>query len=99
MSLWATPYLPALAADEPVIFRPRGNSMTPRIKSGQVVTVVPLGKDENPAKGDVVLCKVKGAHYLHLVKAIAGDRFLIANNHGHENGWTERANIFGKLAT
>jgi hypothetical protein len=37
-----------------------------------------------------VLCKVRGAEYLHLVKAIQGSRFQIGNNRGHVNGWWER---------
>ena len=36
--------------------------------------------------GDVVLCKVNGRHYLHLVKAIQGKRFQIGNNRGRING-------------
>ena len=46
-------------------------------------------------KKDIVLCKVKGNHYLHLVKAVGKKRVLIGNNHGHINGWTK--NIYGKV--
>jgi hypothetical protein len=42
-----------------------------------------------------VLCKVNGAQYLHLVKAVSGERFQIGNNRGRINGWTSRRNIFG----
>ena len=38
--------------------------------------------EERRGEGDFVLCKVKGAEYLHLVKAIKTDRFLIGNNRG-----------------
>ena len=68
--------------------------MTPRIKSGQEVTVVPLG-DYVLKEGDVVLCKVKGSYYLHLVKAVDESRgYQIGNNHGRINGWTRT--IYGR---
>jgi len=43
-----------------------------------------------------VLCRVRGAEYLHIVKAIRGDRFQIGNNRGGINGWIGANNIFGK---
>jgi hypothetical protein len=54
------------------------------------------------AVGDIVLCKVKGAQYLHLVKAVraadGGDaRYQIGNNRGGINGWIGRAQIYGRL--
>jgi hypothetical protein len=42
-----------------------------------------------------VLCKVGGAEYLHIVKAIQGGRCQIGNNKGHINGWTRA--VFGRL--
>ena len=93
---WATHYIERLKAGKPVQFRPRGHSMTGIIASGQLVTVVPIGTDDNITKGDVVLCKVGGAEYLHLVKAIRNGAYQIGNNRGGINGWTSRANIFGR---
>ena len=92
---WATPYLPKLAQGEPVTFRPRGHSMEPLISSGQEVTVEPIG-DEAIQPGDVVLCHVRGQHYLHLVKAVQGERYLIGNNRGRINGWVTRRAIHGR---
>lgn len=92
---WATHYIQKLQAGETVKFRPRGNSMTGRIESGQLVTVAPI----DPAllrAGDVVLCKVHGAEYLHLVKTILDGRFQICNNRGRVNGWIGPTGIFGK---
>jgi hypothetical protein len=69
--------------------------MRGRIESGQLCTVEPVV----PAAlkvGDVVLCKVNGRHYLHLVKAIQGERFQIGNNRGRINGWVGQGGIFGK---
>jgi len=92
---WATQIIKDLEEGKTVQFRPRGNSMTGRINSGQLCTVTPL--DREPTKGDVVLCKVRGAQYLHLVSAVRSDQYQISNNHGHVNGWTSRKNVFGIL--
>jgi hypothetical protein len=91
---WASRYIEKLVQGESVQFRPRGNSMSGKIESGQLVTVVPI-KDRAPQVGDIVLCRVNGAQYLHLVKAVSGERFQIGNNRGRINGWTSRRNIFG----
>ncbi len=93
---WATGYIAKLRSGETVSFRPRGDSMTPKIESGDLCTVEPV----DPAAlhvGDVVLCRVHGAEYLHLVKAIKGGRFQIGNNRGHINGWVGFSAIFGRL--
>ena len=93
---WAAGHIAKLQSGETVSFRPRGNSMSPRIKSGQLCTVEPV----DPARlqvGDIVLCRVRGNEYLHLVKAIRADRFQIGNNRGHINGWIGNAGIFGRL--
>ena len=91
---WATEYIARLQNGETVQFRPRGGSMRGKIESGQLVTVEPA--PEKLEVGDVVLCKVRGAEYLHLVKAVQGDRYLIGNNRGKINGWVGRAAIYGK---
>jgi translation initiation factor IF-1 len=93
---WATGHIAKLQAGETVSFRPRGNSMSGRIESGDLVTVEPL-RTQKLAKGDIVLCKVNGQQYLHLVKAIADDRVQIGNNHGRLNGWTNRRHVYGIL--
>lgn len=93
---WADRYIEALAQGSPVKFRPHGNSMTGKIESGQLCTVDPVG-DRELATGDIVLCRVKGAQYLHLVKAVKGERYQIGNNRGGLNGWIGRAQIYGIL--
>ena len=92
---WATPHIEKLKAGETVQFRPRGHSMTGKISSGQLVTVAPITRELEC--GDIVLCRVKGKQYLHLIRAIKGDTFQIANNRGFINGWTGRNQIFGVL--
>jgi len=87
-----------LKAGETLVFRPSGNSMKPRVNHKDLVTVEPLKLDAPVAVGDVVLCKVKGRVMLHLVKALRSDgQVQIGNNHGRINGWTSRAQIYGKL--
>jgi hypothetical protein len=91
---WANHYIEKLQAGERVSFRPRGNSMSGKVENGQLVTLEPAG-EKSIHVGDVVLCKVNGVQYLHLVKAISGERYQIGNNRGRINGWTSRKNIFG----
>lgn len=57
---WASTHIERLRAGETVSFRPRGNSMRPRIESGALCTVAPVDP-ATLAKGDVVLCTVGGA--------------------------------------
>ncbi len=70
-----------------------GSSMLPILKSGSTLTFI---KAENYQKGDIVFCKVKG-RYIDAHKIVKIDKnrgYLIANNHGFENGWTTI--IYGK---
>jgi hypothetical protein len=92
---WASAYIEKLRAGETVSFRPRGNSMTGKIESGQLCTVEPVDTDALRV-GDIVLCKVNGTEYLHLIKAIQGPRFQIGNNRGRINGWVSANSIYGR---
>lgn len=71
-----------------------GNSMLPILKSGSLLTFT---ESAGYNIGDIVFCKVKG-RYIDAHKIIRIDTskgFLIANNHGFENGWTRT--IYGKV--
>ncbi len=92
---WATPYVEQLKSGQTVSFRPRGHSMRGRM----LCTVAPLADETLPKKGDIVLCKVRGSQYLHLVKGVRGQQFLIGNNVGGANGWITRKAIFGILTS
>jgi hypothetical protein len=92
---WATGHIARLRKGETIQFRPRGSSMSGRIESKQLCTVAPVNpSDVKP--GDIVLCKVYGAEYLHLVKAVQDGRFQIGNNKGHINGWIGSNGIYGR---
>jgi hypothetical protein len=93
---WATGHIAKLKAGETVSFRPRGNSMVPKIHSGNLCTVEPV-EPTTLGVGDIVLCKVNGNEYLHLIKAIQGARYQIGNNRGLINGWVGANAIYGKL--
>lgn len=74
-----------------------GNSMTPILMSKQIVTVAPVAPNTEFKKGDIVLVKVNGNVYLHLIKAVTPDQVQIGNNHGKINGWTKRKNVYGRI--
>ena len=93
----ATGYIEQLRAGETVSVRPRGQSMSPKIESGQLCTVAPVDP-ATIAVGDIVLCKVRGSEYLHLVKAIRDGQFQIGNNRGFINGWVSANAIYGRLS-
>ena len=92
---WATGHIERLKKGETVQFRPRGNSMIGKIESGQLCTVAPVAIGDLLV-GDIVLCKVNGSQYLHLIKAVQGQPFQIANNKGRINGWIGANGIFGR---
>lgn len=70
--------------------------MSGKIESGQLCTVGPVDDPKSLQVGDIVLCKVHGQEYLHLIKAIQGPRFQIGNNRGRINGWVGQSAIYGK---
>jgi hypothetical protein len=91
---WAKYAKEALKRGEPVQIRPRGHSMTGKVNDGDRVTLKPC--DPNHLRvGDIVLVRVHGTDYLHLIKAINQSRFLIGNNRGGINGWVGKNAIFG----
>jgi hypothetical protein len=97
MADWADYHIPRLLAGETISFTVRGHSMKGRVKDGSEVTCSPVNRPVR--EDDIVLCKVKGRQYLHLVKAVKGAgpemRYLIGNNLGHDNGWISGGMIFG----
>lgn len=92
---WAQNYISMLLAGNTITFRPRGNSMVGRIRSGQLCTVEPVTDPQQVKVNDIVLCRVAGNDYLHIVKAVANGRFQIGNNRGHINGWIGPNALYG----
>lgn len=103
-----TPYLPMLF--EQAIenlkegnlarIRPKGNSMVPRIHSGDTVILEPITDLGNLRRNQIVLARVKGNILLHKISAIErrGNsvyRFQISNNHGRVNGWASE--VYGRV--
>ena len=84
----------SLASSGVHVMKVTGQSMKPKIQSGSVLS---FQKTDDYQKGDVVFCLV-GSRYIdaHLITKVADDgRFMISNNHGHDNGWTRK--IFGRV--
>ncbi len=70
--------------------------MDVRCKMGWATPYIERLRQGETVSFRVVLCKVNGREYLHLVKAIQGARFQIGNNRGRINGWVSAGAIFGK---
>ncbi len=92
---WAVFAKEALRRGETVQVKPRGHSMRGKVNDGDLVTLEPVAP-EALAVGDIVLVRVHGRDYLHLVKAIDNGRFQIGNNRGGINGWVGPNGIYGK---
>lgn len=92
-------HIEKLQKGENAVFRPKGNSMKPKIESGNQVTVSPNLDDLK--EDDIVFCKVKGNYYVHLVKATKKEGentlYLIGNNKGGINGWIGLNSIYGRV--
>ena len=91
---WALHAKAALARGETGQIRPRGHAMSGKVEDGDCVTLEPV----DPAAlevGDIVLVRVHGHDYLHLIKAVRGKQFLIGNNRGGTNGWVGPQAIYG----
>jgi len=91
---WAKFAIEKLREGETVQIRPRGHSMKGKVNDGDLVTVAPCTPAE-VAVGNIVLVRVRGHDYLHLIKAKNQDRFLIGNNRGGINGWVGPNCIYG----
>ena len=92
---WATFAITALHNGQTVQIRPRGHSMQGKVNDRALVTLEPCDP-ATLAVGDIVLVRVAGRDYLHLIKAISRGRFQIGNNRGGINGWVGPQAIYGK---
>ena len=84
-------------------FRGGGNSLHPRIKSGECCKYQPVFKHEDVKEKDIVFCQIKGRYWGHMVKKktfVGGEKeyvYTISNIKGHVNGTTELEHIYGKV--
>lgn len=97
---WASQAVEDLAQGRTANVTPHGDSMTGRVASGQTVALLPFSYAYPQIEvNDVVLVKVKGRVYLHLVKAIrernGRTEYQIGNNRGGINGWVGLRAIYG----
>lgn len=97
---WADLHIQNLLDGKTVEFRPLGNSMSGKIEDKQLCVVAPLS--DPPNIGDIVLCRINGSQYLHLIVAIKIEkdnkkRYQIGNNKGRINGWIGLDKIYGKV--
>lgn len=91
-------FVKLLSEGKQVSWRPFGNSMKPKIKSRQYITVSP--DLTSLAIGDIVFCRIKKCYYVHILTAIDESKhqpYQISNNQGHVNGWILKSQVYGKV--
>lgn len=93
---WADQYIKVLNEKGEVIFNPSGNSMKGKIESKDTCKIIFMQNIKYNV-GDIVLCKVAGKQYLHLISAIdiSNNRYQISNNKNYINGWIKYHSIYG----
>ncbi|MGB8980914.1 MAG: hypothetical protein WCC12_03480 [Anaerolineales bacterium] len=72
-------------------------SMRKAIKHGQVITMSPVTDAAEVQVGDIVLVAWHQGYLFHMVGEIQGDRYLIVNSLGKENGWVSGKDILGRV--
>jgi hypothetical protein len=89
-----TRLMAALESDGKGTMKCFGNSMRPILPNPSTCDYV---RADTYEVGDIVFCKVKGRFIdAHIVtKKSADGRYMIANNHGYENGWTGQ--VYGRV--
>jgi hypothetical protein len=95
---WVKFAIEKLQKGETAQIRPSGHSMTGQVNHKELVTLEACDSQKLEID-DIVLVRVKGSVFLHLIKAIkqVGEqrRFLIGNNRGGTNGWVNASAIYG----
>ena len=72
-------------------------SMRAALKHGQTITVSPVSNTAQIKVGDIVFLKWHDSYILHLVADVQGERLLIVNSLGKENGWVSVKDILGRV--
>lgn len=72
-------------------------SMRKAIKYGQTLTMSPVVDPSEVQVGDIVFVTWHKGYLFHMVGEIQGDRYLIVNSMGGENGWVSGKDILGRV--
>ncbi len=72
-------------------------SMRKAVKHGQTLTMSPVTDPSEVQVGDIVLVTWHKGYLFHMVGEIQGDRYLIVNSMGGENGWVDGQDILGRV--
>jgi hypothetical protein len=72
-------------------------SMRKAIKYGQTLTMSPVTDPSEVQVGDIVFVTWHKGYLFHMVGEIQGDRYLIVNSVGGENGWVSGKDILGRV--
>ena len=90
----------ALAEGRTFTVQPRGNSMGGIIADSNKVTLAPCDS-AHIQLGDVVLARVQGKRYrhivLHQIHAIEAGRLLVGGSVGRLDGWISAEDVFGRV--
>jgi len=99
---WTTLVRSLLAQGVPVRFTAPGRSMAPTIADGEAITVWPLGADEQPGRGEIVLAQVAGrliAHRIIEIRSTANDTWFVLRGdaQGQATDVVPRRAILGRV--
>ena len=89
---WAKFAIESLQKGQSAQVKPRGHSMKGKVNDGDLVTLEPCDPDKLVV-GAIVLVRVRGNVYLHLIKAVDKGRFLIGNNRSGWHQWLGRLQL------
>jgi hypothetical protein len=70
--------------------------MQGRVDDGADVTLEPVVPGDLKV-GDVVLARVKGEDYLHLIRAIDRGTYFVGDNIGGVGGWIDKDALHGVM--
>ncbi len=82
---------------QPVELRMRGGSMRPYLRGDRDVAVLEPVAPEQLKKGDVVLFRYRGAHLLHRIAAIDGDRLSLLGDGALNGEQAVRSDVVARL--
>ena len=106
---WHVPVVEKLSRGETVRVRARRGVVSPPVDPRKTLVLVPVlpaapksgSVRERAQVGDVVLCEVRGMHWIHPIGAIRSvngrQLYQITTHRGEVRGWVSLASLKGKL--